>query len=116
MNTVKKKPAKVRHNPIKVYVNDSDHTELVLRSQNAGMSLSTYLRVLGLNYRPKSRFDKETILTLVKLHADQGRLGGLLKLWLSSKPNQGASAHEVRELFQSIMNLQQQLNQLVQSL
>jgi hypothetical protein len=115
MNTQNEKISK-RVNPIKVYASLDDCAKLSARALEAGMSLSAYLRTLGLNHRPKSHFDRDAILALVKLHADQGRLGGLLKLWLSSKPNQGMGAQEVRELFKEITLLQQKLNRLVASL
>jgi hypothetical protein len=35
--------------------------------------------------RPKSVYDLEAVEQLAKVGADLGRLGGLLKLWLSTK-------------------------------
>jgi hypothetical protein len=49
----------------------------------------------------------------VKLHADQGRLGGLLKLWLSEKTGEGAPAKDVRAVLQQIESLQMQIARLV---
>jgi hypothetical protein len=67
-------------------------------------------------HSPKSIFDQDAILALVKLHADQGRLGGLLKLWLSEKPGQGSSVRGVKGLLQQIEGLQRELKILVGNL
>lgn len=53
---------------------------------NAAMCISTaeYLRRLGLGYQIHGIIDQKSILELSKIHADLGRLGGLLKLWLTN--------------------------------
>lgn len=50
------------------------------------MSTSSYLRVLGLGYEPKSIVDNKQVEILAKINGDLGRLGGLLKLWLTNDP------------------------------
>ena len=47
------------------------------------MSTSAYLRQVGLGMPIKSILDQNSIADLAKVNADQGRLGGLLKLWLT---------------------------------
>jgi hypothetical protein len=80
---------------------------------STGLSFSDYLRTLGVGHSPKSIFDQDAILALVKLHADQGRLGGLLKLWLFEKPGEGNSVSEVKGLLHQIEDLQRELKILV---
>jgi hypothetical protein len=53
---------------------------------------------------------------LVRVNADQGRLGGLLKLWLVERPGEGASTVDVRRLLQQIEETQAELRRLVQRL
>ena len=48
------------------------------------MSNSAYLRQVGLGMPIKSILDQNSIADLAKVNADQGRLGGLLKLWLTN--------------------------------
>ncbi|MEB3286611.1 MAG: conjugal transfer protein TraJ [Vampirovibrionales bacterium] len=72
-------------------------------------STSEYLRELGQGYEPKSRFDQEFIRTMMTLKADQGRLGGLLKLWLSEKSGEGASVRNIRSLLNQLESSQQHL-------
>ena len=52
--------------------------------------MSVYLKTLGLGYEPKSLLDAERVGELLKACGDLGRLGGLLKLWLSERPGDGA--------------------------
>jgi hypothetical protein len=48
------------------------------------MSTSAYLRQVGLGMPIKSILDQNSIVDLAKVNADQGRLCGLLKLWLTN--------------------------------
>ena len=104
-----------RQRPLKVWVSAPERETIQARACETGLSVSAYLRTLGLGHAPKSLFDQDAVLALVRVHADQGRLGGLLKLWLSSKPGEGAPAWEVRALLRQIEQLQGQLKALVQA-
>lgn len=53
----------------------------------ACLTVAEYLRRLGLGHVIKSTLDSQYVLQIVKINADQGRLGGLLKLWLTGAPN-----------------------------
>ena len=48
------------------------------------MSVAAYMRAVGLGYELQSVIDSRLVLELAKVNADQGRLGGLLKMWLVS--------------------------------
>jgi hypothetical protein len=63
--------------PIKVYC-------LPEEREQAGLSVSTYLRRIGQGRQVKSVVDAEQVRELVKVNGDLGRLGGLLKLWLTN--------------------------------
>ena len=54
------------------------------KASQVNLSVAAYLRNLGLGYEPKSMIDKSLVGELAKINADQGRLGGLLKMWLSN--------------------------------
>ena len=49
---------------------------------------------------------------LQRINGDQGRLGGLLKLWLADRPGIGASELEVRRLLDQIGELQGRLAEI----
>ena len=53
------------------------------QAEQCGLSISEYLRRLGLGYAPTSIVDNQKVNDLAKINGDLGRLGGLLKLWLS---------------------------------
>jgi len=84
-----------------VWTTPEEHSALVARAKEVGLSLSAYLRTVGLGFEPRSIFDAEAVLSLARVNADQGRLGGLLKLWLtqdSSAPSDvGRLLREIRE-------------------
>jgi len=95
-----------RQNRLDVWVTSEEKQAIEANAARVCMSRSEYLRALGLGYQPKGRFDIEAIERLVKIHGDQGRLGGLLKLWLSEKAGEGASVKDVRGLLEQIESLQ----------
>ncbi|WP_226669051.1 plasmid mobilization protein [Microbulbifer aggregans] len=73
-----------RETVIKVRCTDSEKEQIQAKAAQVSIpSLSRYLRELGMGHTPKSTLDAQTILQLVKVAGDQGRLGGLLKWWLS---------------------------------
>lgn len=111
-----KKSTRDRQRPLKVWVSPEERQVIEARAKASGLAVSAYLRTAGLGIEPKSVFDQDAILALVKAHADQGRLGGLLKWWLSSKPDEGASTTEVRAVLKQIEQLQKQLTDLVKRL
>jgi len=102
-----------RKNRIEVWCDDDEFDEIKTNAQAAKLSNSEFLRNLGQGYEPKSAFDSDAIQQLAKLHADQGRLGGLLKLWLSEKNGEGAPGKSVRSLLEQIESLQMDIAKLV---
>lgn len=102
-----------RRHRIDVWADEAELAEINTRSKALKLSRSEYLRNLGLGYEPKGQFDQEAIRELVKVHSDQGRLGGLLKLWLSEKKGEGSSTTNVRSVLQQIESLQMELARLV---
>jgi hypothetical protein len=87
---------------IAVWVHPEERAKIQRLAASAGLSLSVYLKTLGLAYEPKSILDAARVRDLLKACGDLGRLGGLLKLWLVEKPGQGASEDEVRRLLEQI--------------
>ena len=82
-----------RNRPLKVFVSERERAEIETRAAATGLSVSAYLRNLGLGFQPHSTLDQEAILALLKVNADQGRLGGLFKLWLSGQSAPSAGDH-----------------------
>ena len=102
-----------RKRPISVAVSDRDRTTIEARAASVGLPLSAYLRAAGLGQPTRmNAFDQMAVMELAKLNADQGRLGGLLKLWLVDRPGQGAPEVDVRRLLDRIGELQSKLAEI----
>jgi hypothetical protein len=94
---------------ISVWFTEEEEREEVKRAASAhGKTASGYLRALGLGYPVRSTLDQKAILELVKIAGDQGRLGGLLKLWLTN-PEKVFDYRRVKDLLTQIEALQKTL-------
>ncbi len=76
-----KKPK--RDQVLQVVVTAEDKALIERRAASARLSLSTFLRNVGLGIEIHSSADLDIAMDIVKLNGDLNRLGGLLKLWLS---------------------------------
>jgi len=105
-----------RTRTLKVVVSQAEAAQIAASAKAAELSISAYLRRLGLGYEPESKLDRQLILELIRLNGDQGRLGGLLKLWLSERPGEGASAFDVRKLLRQIEAIEERLKTAIRRL
>lgn len=64
---------------LRVYLSDEEHRHLAAQSSRTRLSMSTYAKRLILGYEIKSGLDQQAVLELIRLKAELGRLGGLLK-------------------------------------
>ena len=69
--------------PIKVYCLPDERAAIEAKARSAGMSVACYLREAGQGHRLRAIADFERVQDLARINGDLGRLGGLLKLWLS---------------------------------
>lgn len=69
--------------PIKVYCLPEERAEIEANVKRAGVSVARYLRDVGQGYQIKGVMDYQHVRELVRVNGDLGRLGGLLKLWLT---------------------------------
>ena len=79
-----KKPTRKGSTPIVVRVTPDEKALIESYAQQTGQSTSAYLRLLGQGYVPKSIMDYGKVMELARINGDLGRLGGLLKLWLTN--------------------------------
>jgi hypothetical protein len=85
--------------PIRVWVTPQEKATIGEMASTTGNSTSGYLRKVGLGYQVRSILDFGRAQDLVKVNADLGRLGGLLKLWLAGDRRlEGYSQIELRRL------------------
>lgn len=102
---------------LRVPVLSDEETEIKSNAAKAGLSIAEYLRRVGLGYSIQSMVDKESVLQLSKINADIGRLGGLLKLWLT-QDQRVAHFHyrEIKVLLDGIKMMQEAMFGLVKKL
>jgi hypothetical protein len=70
--------------PVKVYCLPGERAQLQANARAARKTLSTYLLNVGLGYQVRGVLDGRRVEELLRINADLGRLGGLLKLWLTN--------------------------------
>jgi hypothetical protein len=102
-----------RSRPLKVTVTPTEKTAIEAKAQAAGLSVASYLRAAAMGRQMRPAIDYQALGELVKVAGDQGRLGGLLKLWLVDHPGRGAPEIKVRLMLERIKSLQAQLADLV---
>ena len=69
---------------IKVYLKPSEKAAIAANAAACRLSASAFVRTLALGGRPASGVDLDKMEELLKVHADLGRLGGLLKMTLTN--------------------------------
>lgn len=70
--------------PIKVYCLADEKKLIEENAKAAGKSTSAFLLAVGQGYRVNGVMDYEQVRELSRINGDLGRLGGLLKLWLTN--------------------------------
>jgi|CXWL01.1.fsa_nt_gi hypothetical protein len=70
--------------PIKVFCNPVERQAIIDKAGQCGLSVSNFLRTVGLGLGVVSVIDHHKVDELVRINGDLGRLGGLLKMWLNS--------------------------------
>ena len=86
----KKSEKRIKGKIIPVRVSDVEEEVISKKAKEHSLPPSTYLRMAGLNKRIKNTVDSQLVIEVGRLRADLGRLGGLLKAWLSpSEPSIG---------------------------
>lgn len=91
--------------------------EISKRSLMYGVKNPMYLRNIALNYPLASKVDLHAFLELQKSRGDLGRLGGLLKMWLSDKDRKpGLDQIEVKALLKQIEAKQEEVAEYAKKL
>ena len=103
------------YQPLKVYCFPDERETIEQQAHSTGLSKSSYLLHVGMGYPIRSIVDHHQVEELVTINGDLGRLGGLLKLWLSNgKPAPGIDARTIRETLRKIDRAQEQMLALMQ--
>lgn len=83
--------------PLKVYCLPEERAKIKENASAVGLPVSSYLLNVGIGYEIKSTLDSKLVGDLVKVNADLGRLGGLLKLWLTDDKKLAAAGGGLTE-------------------
>ena len=86
MEATEQKVTRKSSTPIKVYCLPEERAAIEANAQAAGLSTSAFLLAVGQGYAVQGVTDYENVRELVRVNGDLGRLGGLLKLWLTDDP------------------------------
>jgi len=81
-----KKAAIRREKDLRVPVFPYERERIEANAANVGKKVAAYLRELGMGYEVKGVLDHRRVEELARINGDLGRLGGLLKLWLTDDP------------------------------
>lgn len=84
------------------------------QARRAGMSIARFLRDVGQGYRIGGVVDYEQVRELARINGDLGRLGGLLKLWLTNDERTAQFGEAtLRALLSRIEATQDQMGQVM---
>ena len=116
MNQDEKQTSRRRRHHLRVPVFPEEKYAIECQAKQAGLSVARYLRDVGQGYQIKSIVDYEQVRILVRINGDLGRLGGLLKLWLTDDVR---TAHfdmaTLRTLLRRIETTQDQMSRVMKS-
>lgn len=110
-------PTRKNSPPIKVYCLPEEKCRIAANARDAGMSLARFLREVGQGYRIRGIVDYLQVQELSRINGDLGRLGGLLKLWLTNDPRTAQfSEATIRALLSRIEATQDQMVVVMRSI
>ena len=99
-----------RKHHLRVPVFPEEQAEIERKAKQAGLSVARYLREVGQGYQIKGITDYEQVRELARINGDLGRLGGLLKLWLTDDVRTAKFGEAtVRALLERIETTQDQM-------
>ncbi len=111
-----KKTTRKNSPPIKVYCLPEEREQIEANAKAAGMSLSTFLLTVGQGYKVTGIVDFEQVRELARINGDLGRLGGLLKLWLTNDVRTAQFGEAtIRALLNRIEAKQDEIGQIMKS-
>jgi len=111
-----KKMTRKGNPPIKVYCLPGEREIIARNAKAAGMTLSTYLLTVGQGYRVTGVVDYERVQEMARINGDLGRLGGILKLWLTNDARTAKFGEAtIRALLFRIEETQSELGRVMKS-
>ncbi len=103
-------PTRKASSPIKVWVLPEEKALIEAQAQACALSTSAYLRQVGMGMPVKCVIDQQAVIELAKVNGDLGRLGGLLKLWLTN--DEKLALYDRVQLHHTILGVLEQIQDL----
>ena len=99
---------------VRSYLTPDEHEKVSQMAAAAGLSVSTFMRKVCLGHEVKTFEHEEFKLELIKIRADLGRVGGLLKLALGlGNQGHGLNVSKINSLMNEISTLRRSLSEAV---
>ena len=115
MESDKRKPTR-KHRQLRVPVLPEEEATIKQLAASTGLSVAAYLRNVGLGYPVRSILDHTRVEELARINGDLGRLGGLLKLWLTNDARTAQfGASTLRALLSKIEDTQARMHEVMRT-
>ncbi|MBI3407696.1 MAG: conjugal transfer transcriptional regulator TraJ [Planctomycetes bacterium] len=115
MKEDKKQPTR-KARQLRVPVLPDEEAAIKKMAASAGLPVAAYLRNVGLGYQVRGILDNKRVEELARINGDLGRLGGLLKLWLTDDPRTARFGEStIRALLSKIEDTQDHMHMVMQS-
>ena len=99
---------------IRVYCLPHERNLIEANARAAGLSVAAYLRNVGMGYQIRGIIDNAEVDKLAKINGDLGRLGGLLKLWLTNDARTAQYGESViRAVLDRILDTQAKMHEIM---
>ena len=105
---------KARH--LRVPILPAEEAQIKRLAAAAGLPVAAYLRRVGLGYRLPGILDHRRVEELARINGDLGRLGGLLKLWLTNDERTAAFGEAtIRAVLAKIADTQDEMHAVMRA-
>ena len=105
-----------KHRHLRVPVLPDEEATIKKLAASTGLPVAAYLRRVGLGCEVRSILDHTRVEELARINGDLGRLGGLLKLWLSNDARAAQfGASTIRALLSKIEDTQARMHEVMRA-
>lgn len=105
-----------KHRQLRVPVLPVEEEAIKKMAASAGLPVAAYLRNVGLGYQVRGILDNKRVEELARINGDLGRLGGLLKLWLTDDPRTHQFGEStIRALLSKIEDTQDKMHEVMRA-
>ncbi|MDO9013672.1 MAG: conjugal transfer transcriptional regulator TraJ [Polynucleobacter sp.] len=105
-----------KHRQLRVPVLPVEEETIKKMAASAGLPVAAYLRNVGLGYQVRGILDNKRVEELARINGDLGRLGGLLKLWLTDDPRTHQFGEStIRALLSKIEDTQDKMHEVMRA-